>query len=93
MGIRLALGADGATVRSMILREAATLLVAGLVIGLVLTLIAARAANALLFGVPPWDPVSLFVAVSGLALVGLIASWIPALRASRVDPIEVLREE
>lgn len=93
MGIRIALGADGAAVLSMVLREAATLLLVGVVIGLVLTLFAASAANSLLFGVPSWDPVSLLVAVGGLASIGLLASWIPALRASRVDPIEVLREE
>ena len=93
MGIRIALGADGAAVLSMALREAATLLAIGLALGLVLTLFAARTAGSLLFGVPSWDPVSLFTAVSGLAFIGLLASWVPALRASRVDPIEVLREE
>ncbi len=93
MGIRMALGAEGAAVLSMVLREAATLLVVGLAVGLGLTLVAARAAGSLLFGVPSWDPVSLLAAVGGLAFIGLMASWMPALRASRVNPIEVLREE
>jgi predicted permease len=93
MGIRIALGADRAAVLQMVLREAATLLLVGLTVGLVLTLFAARAASSLLFGVPSWDPVSLFAAMAGLGFIGLMASWMPAWRASRVDPMAVLREE
>lgn len=79
----MVLGADKTSVISMVLREAVELLVVGVMIGMVLTLIAARAANALLFGVPCWDPVSLGIAVGGLVLVGVVASGVPALRAAR----------
>ena len=93
IGIRMALGADKKSVVSMVLREAAELLVIGVGAGIVLTLIAARTASSLLFGVPSWDPVSLVIAAGGLALAGLIASGLPAIRASRLDPMVALREE
>jgi len=93
IGIRMALGADKKSVVSMVLREAAELLVIGVGAGIVLTLIAARTASSLLFGVPSWDPVSLVIAAGGLAFAGLIASGLPAIRASRLDPMVALREE
>jgi len=93
IGIRMALGADKKSVVSMVLREAAELLVIGVGAGIVLTLIAARSASSLLFGVPSWDPVSLVIAAGGLAFAGLIASGLPAIRASRLDPMVALREE
>ncbi len=93
IGIRMVLGADKASVISMVLREAVELLVVGVAIGMVLTIIAARAANALLFGVPSWDPVSLGIAVGGLVFVGVVASGVPALRAARLNPVVALRED
>ncbi len=93
IGIRMALGADQVRVVSMVLREAATLLAVGLLVGILLTLFAARAASSLLFGIPSWDPVSLGIAAGSLAVIGLLASCFPALRAARLDPMKALREE
>jgi len=93
IGIRLALGAEPRRVLTMVLREAGTLVIAGLVAGGILSLVAARATTSLLFGVTPSDPVTLAVAIAGLASVGLFAGWLPARRASRLEPTIALREE
>src|ERR1700677_1319597 len=93
IGIRMALGAERADVTAMILRKAATLLVAGLALGAGLSLAAASAASALLFGLKPRDPVTLGVAAAVLAAVALGASYLPARRAAALDPIASLKEE
>jgi predicted permease len=93
IGIRIALGADRAAVVGMVMRDAGRLLAAGVIVGLVLALIAARAAGSLLFGLTPGDPATLAAAVSGLCAVGALASYLPARRASRLEPTVVLREE
>jgi putative ABC transport system permease protein len=93
IGIRMALGADAGSVVRMVLRESTLLLVAGVVIGVGLAVFSARWAASLLFGLKPWDPASLIVAAVGLAVVSLIASWIPARRAARLAPTLALREE
>ncbi|MBV8709615.1 MAG: FtsX-like permease family protein, partial [Acidobacteriaceae bacterium] len=93
IGIRMALGADRPAVVRMVIREAVVLLSIGLLIGTVLALFAARAANSLLFGLKSWDPTSLMIAIAALASITLIASYVPALRAARLDPITALREE
>jgi predicted permease len=93
IGIRLALGADARRVLTMILHEAGMLLLAGLAAGAIISLFAARATATLLFGVKPWDPLTLAVATAGLACVGLLASWLPADRASRIQPSAALRIE
>jgi predicted permease len=93
IGIRMALGADRQDVVRMIMRDAAALLVAGLAIGVVLSLGATRSAATLLFGVTPGDPTTLAAAAVGLAVVAGLASWLPATRAARLDPNEALREE
>jgi putative ABC transport system permease protein len=77
----------------MILRKAATLLVAGLALGAVLSLAAASAASALLFGLKPRDPVTLGIAAAVLAAVALGASYLPARRAAALDPIASLKNE
>jgi putative ABC transport system permease protein len=77
----------------MVMREAATLLVAGVVVGLVLAVIAARTATTLLFGLQPGDPATLAVAAAGLGAVAMLASYLPAWRASRLEPTDALREE
>src|ERR1700722_18641752 len=93
IGIRMALGAGRADVTAMILRKAATLLVAGLALGAGLSLAAASAASALLFGLKPRDPVTLATAAAVLAAVALGASYLPARRAAALDPIASLKDE
>jgi putative ABC transport system permease protein len=93
IGIRMALGADRAHVVRMVLREAAVLLAAGVAVGLVIAVVAARTATTLLFGLQPGDPGTLAMAAGGLALVAMLASYLPALRASRLEPTEALRED
>jgi len=93
IGIRMALGARRADVTAMILRKAATLLVAGLAVGTGLSLAAASAASALLFGLKPRDPVTLAIAASVLAAVAMGASYLPARRAAALDPIASLKDE
>ena len=93
IGIRMALGAGRAAVQWMVVRQAASLVLSGLVIGVLLAILGGRSAGALLFGVRPTDAVVLATAVAGLTSVGLAASWLPARRASRLDPTAALREE
>ena len=93
IGIRMALGADRHDVVRMVMREAAVLLAAGIVVGLLMSVAAARAATTLLFGLTPGDPTTLAAAAAGLGLVAMLASYLPALRASRLEPTEALREE
>jgi ABC-type antimicrobial peptide transport system permease subunit len=77
----------------MILRKAATLLAAGLVLGGGLSLAAASAAGALLFGLKPRDPATLVGAALLLAVVTVVASLVPSVRAANVNPIDSLRTE
>jgi predicted permease len=93
IGIRMALGADRAAVVRMVLRESGALLVAGVVAGALLSLAAARTASALLFGLGPGDPVTMIKAVAALAMVAALASYVPAQRAARIDPMRALRED
>ena len=93
IGIRLALGAERSRVVSMIVREALVLLGVGVAIGLALSVASGRAVASLLYGLTPSDPATMTTAVGGLALVSLLASWLPARRASRVPPTVALREE
>jgi putative ABC transport system permease protein len=93
IGLRMALGADGASVIRLVLREAILLLGIGLAAGIVLALWSAKAAATLLFGLRPHDVVSLVAAASLLALIALIASYVPARRAAALDPIRTLRNE
>ena len=86
IGIRMALGARRTDVTAMILGKAARLLAAGLVLGAGLSLAAASAASALLFGLNPRDPVTLLMATVLLAAVALAASYLPARRAAGLDP-------
>ena len=93
IGIRMALGADGGGIVRLILREALLLLGIGLIVGVGLSLAAARTASSMLFGLKPYDPPTLIFAISALALVAIAASYIPARRAAGVDPMVALREE
>jgi len=93
IGIRMALGADRINVLSMVLKEAGILLFVGLALGTGLALLAGRSAGAMLFGLQPHDPLTLVLAMSLLAAVAVASSYLPARRASRLDPIVALREE
>jgi predicted permease len=93
IGIRLAMGASRASVLRMVIVEAGWLVGVGLAIGTALGLGAANAARSLLFGLRPTDPITLVAAVALLTTIGLAASYLPARRASRVDPMKVLRQE
>jgi ABC-type antimicrobial peptide transport system permease subunit len=93
IGIRMALGANRRDVVRGILRQTLTLVGVGVGAGLVLAMAAGKGADALLFGLQSNDPLTLFGAAGFLAVVALTASYVPAYRASRVDPMSALRYE
>jgi putative ABC transport system permease protein len=93
IGVRLALGAGRGRVIGMVLREAVGLLAAGLIIGTALARWATGAAEKMLFGLKPSDPATFAAAIALLATVALVASYAPARKASRVEPMQALREE
>jgi predicted permease len=93
IGVRMALGASRRDAVAMILRGALGLIVIGLVIGLPLTFAAGRFLGNQLYGMNPYDPFVILIAVAALGLSALLASLIPALRASRISPLEALRAE
>ena len=93
LGLRLALGARPAALRSLVLAQVSRLAVVGGATGLILAFGVGRLAEARLFGLSGYDPVVFVSAVSGLALVVAVASWLPALRASNVAPMEALRDQ
>lgn len=77
----------------MVLGESGVLLLVGVVIGVALAIAASRWAASLLYGLEPWDPMSIAMAAGALGLVSLLAAWIPARRASRLAPTVALRAE
>jgi len=93
IGIRMALGAQSGRVLRMILREASWMAVIGVVIGLGAAITMGRLIASMLYGLKSYDPLTLGGATLLLAFVALAASWIPARRAARVDPIQALRHE
>jgi len=93
IGIRIALGAESRTVLALILREAASIVIVGLLAGAFLAAAAGRATATLLFGLASYDPVSLGIAAVTLALVAAGASYLPARRAASVDPATALRQD
>ena len=93
IGVRMALGAGRGEVLQMVLRNALRLVLPGMAVGLVGALVLTRFLSSLLFGIRPNDPAT-FAAVSVLlAAVALLASYVPARRATKVDPIVALRYE
>ncbi|HTF69808.1 MAG TPA: FtsX-like permease family protein [Edaphobacter sp.] len=93
IGIRLALGAQRVRVLFMVLRESAWLTVLGITVGLAAALALGRLIKSMLWGLSPTDPVSLIGAMLLLLVVALTASWIPAARASRIEPMDALRHD
>lgn len=93
IGIRMALGATRRGILTLVTGEIVRLLIVGLVIGSVLALAIAPAIRSLLYGLGPNDPVTVIAAAAGLAIVGMAASLLPALRASRLHPMLALRDE
>ena len=93
IGVRMALGAQSAEVRRMVVRQGLVLAVVGVGIGLVGALALSRLISSLLYGIAPYDPLTLAVVSVGLLAVSAIASWLPARRAARIDPIEALRAD
>jgi predicted permease len=92
IGIRMALGAGPAGAVRLVLGRAALLVGAGVIAGTAVTLWSAQFVASLLFGLRPRDPATVAGAAAVLAAIGLLAGWLPARRASRIDPAEVLRE-
>ena len=93
IGIRMALGARAREVLSLILREALLLVLVGVVVGLPVVFASTRFASTLLFGLTPTDPLSLAGAALLLFAVAFVAGYIPARRATKVDPLVALRYE
>lgn len=93
IGIRIALGAQTGDVRRLFLRHGLMLTGVGIALGIAASLAATRVLSALLFGVGPIDPVTYTAVSAGLAGVALLATYLPARRASRTDPIIALRAE
>jgi len=93
IGIRMALGATQRRVVLLIVREGGILLALGVAIGIGLALPAARSASALLFGLRPYDVVTFALSATILAVVAIIASYWPARRAAKLDPLAALRQE
>ena len=93
IGIRLALGAERGQVQGMVLKEAGRLAAVGVVVGIAVALGLGQLVKSMLYGLRPSDPASLVGAAVVLLGVALLAGWVPAMRASRVEPMEALRHE
>ncbi len=91
IGIRMSLGADSGMVQRMILAEGGLLVVGGLVLGVAGAIFATRLIRGLLFGVAPYDPVTLLLVAAMMTAIGVAACWIPARRAARIDPAIAIR--
>ena len=93
IGVRMALGAQRGSVLKMILQEAGILVLVGVVIGIPSAILASRLFSAMLFGLKGTDPVSMLLVIAVLLAITLLASYIPARRATKVDPMIALRYE
>jgi putative ABC transport system permease protein len=93
IGIRLALGGEPAGIRALVFREGMSLAMAGTMVGIAAALALVRWIESLLVGVKPHDPATFLVAPVVLALVAGFAVWLPAIRASRIDPLTALRSD
>lgn len=93
LGIRLALGATPATLQRMVLKRAAMLVGAGAAAGLLASVLGLRLLRSMLFEISPYDPVTLMAVTALLSVIALIAAFSPARRATKIDPVDVLRAE
>jgi putative ABC transport system permease protein len=93
LGIRVALGASAHDVERLVVRQGMTPVGIGVLVGLIAALAATRVMQSLLYGVRPTDPITLASVTVVLAVIAFLASWIPARRATRVDPMVALRSE
>ena len=93
IGIRMALGARRGTVQRMFIGRGVALAGIGLVVGLASASLLMRLLRSLLFGVSPFDPLTYAAVISSLAIVALVATWLPARQATRVDPMSALRAD
>jgi predicted permease len=93
IGIRMALGAGRPTVLRLILNEAASLVGFGLIVGIALALLLGRLVSALLFGMTAHDPMAIFMGSALLAGIAMAAAAVPAIRATRLDPMAALRQD
>jgi len=91
IGVRMALGASGGTVQWMVVRQGVVLAAAGVAVGVLASLVAARALRTMVFGITAHDPTTFVVVAALLALVAVFASYVPARRATRIDPLVALR--
>ena len=93
IGVRMALGARGGDIVRLVLREMALLLMIGIGCGAALAIALGQTASSLLFRVRPYDPITLVASIAALAAVAFAASYLPARRATRIDPVVALRAE
>ena len=93
IGIRMSLGATRAGILTLVLREGGLLATAGLVLGLAASAVVTRSLNSLLFGLTPLDASTYLGVALSFGLVAALASYVPARRATRVDPVTALRDE
>lgn len=93
IGVRMALGAQRSMVMSMVLKDAAKLLAIGVAIGITATLVSASILKSLLYGTGSRNPIALMLVCVGVGFAGLVAAYIPALRAASIEPMEALRTE
>jgi len=93
IGLRKALGAQPVTLIAMIVRETGLLVLVGTIAGVGVSVAAVRLITSRLYGLSPNDPTTIASAVAGLLFVAALATWLPAYRASRVEPMIALRQE
>jgi ABC-type antimicrobial peptide transport system permease subunit len=93
IGVRMALGASPGDAKRMILREGLSLASIGIVAGVLAAMLSTRALSGLLFGVTAMDPLTFSAVPVGLVVIALLASYLPARRATRVDPMAALRAD